>query len=176
MYCVLDLETTGINQFEDQPIEIGAILVDQKFQIVDKFHSYIRISENLKFSDSAKKTHGLKEIFLKGKPDQEQVLEDFFRRFGTNFRFVAWNMTFDIGFFKRMCFENGFGAEFDKVNYRHLDLQTMFFFYCQQRGLHDLISLNDACKHFNIPRSNYHSALEDADITYKVFKNLMLLK
>jgi DNA polymerase III subunit epsilon len=113
---------------------------------------------------------------LKGKPDQVQVLEEFFRKFGTSFRFVAWNMTFDVGFFKKMCFENGFGIEFDRVNYRHLDLQSMFFFYCKQRELQDLISLNDACKHFHILRSNYHSALEDADITYEVFKNLMLFK
>lgn len=121
MYCILDLETTGINQFQDQPIEIGAILVNESFQIVKRYHSYINIPNSLNFSDSARRTHGLNEFFLRNKPDASKVLSDFFYEFGTNFRFVAWNMTFDVGFFRKMCFENGHIQYFDKLNYRHLD-------------------------------------------------------
>ncbi|MBD3844037.1 MAG: hypothetical protein IE909_19600 [Campylobacterales bacterium] len=67
MYCILDLETTGINQYSDEPIEIGAILVSPNLQIVDKFHSYIQIPNDLRFSESARRTHGLNENFLRNK-------------------------------------------------------------------------------------------------------------
>ncbi|ENU17007.1 3'-5' exonuclease [Acinetobacter lwoffii] len=173
MYCVLDLETTGINQFYDQPIEIGAILVDKNLKILDRFHSYMHIPETLKFSNSAKETHGLDESFLRNKPTQAMVLKRFFHQFGYDFRFVTWNMSFDIGFFRRMCYENNFQKEFDKLNYRHLDLQSMFFYYCEKKGYLNLRSLDDACQHFGISRSQYHNALEDVQITYNVFKKLM---
>lgn len=173
MYCILDLETTGINQFRDQPIEIGAILVDQNFEIIDRFHSYMQISSDLRFTDSARKTHGLTENFLSNKSSQRAVLNRFFLKFGTNFRFVAWNMTFDVGFFRKMCFDNGYIQDFDRLNYRHIDLQSIFFFYCERRGIRNLRSLDDACQHFGIPRSRYHNALEDAEITYKLFKKLI---
>lgn len=174
MYCILDLETTGINQFYDQPIEIGAILVDKNLKVIDKFHSYIQIPETLNFSISAKKTHGLDENFLRNKPPQAMVLKNFFLQFGYDFRFVTWNMSFDVGFFRRICYENNFQNEFDKLNYRHLDLQSMFFYYCDKNGYHNLRSLDDACGHFGIYRSRYHNALEDAQITYEVFKRLMI--
>ncbi|MEG0482986.1 MAG: 3'-5' exonuclease [Acinetobacter sp.] len=173
MYCIVDLETTGINQFYDQPVEIGAILINNNFKMVDSFHSYIKISENLRFSDSARKTHGLDEFFLENKPSQQQVLSNFFHKFGTDFRFVAWNMTFDVGFFRRMCFENGYSQYFDSLNYRHIDLQSIFFFYCERRGIRNLFSLDDACRYFGINRSQYHNALEDAEITYRLFNELM---
>jgi DNA polymerase III subunit epsilon len=176
MYCILDLETTGINQFYDQPIEIGAVLVDETLQKIDRFHSYIHIPETLKFSTSAKKTHGLDESFLSNKPSQATVLRNFFDKFGYDFRFVTWNMSFDVGFFRRICYENNFQIEFDRLNYRHLDLQSMFFYYCEKKGYSNLKSLDDACHHFGISRSNFHSALEDAEITYKLFRKLMIEK
>jgi len=174
MYCILDLETTGINQFHDQPIEIGAILVDKNLLVIDRFHSYMKIPQNLRFTSSARNTHGLSESFLFNKPDQDQVLHHFFAKFGTNFRFVAWNMTFDVGFFRKMCFENGFIENFNRLNYRHLDLQSMFFFYCERYGISGLNSLDDACQYFKIPRAIHHNALEDAQINYEIFKHLMI--
>lgn len=174
MYCILDLETTGINQLHDQPIEIGALLVNHNFEVIDVFHSHIQIPQNLRFSVSARKTHGINESFLIDKPSQATVLRNFFNKFEYNFRFVSWNMSFDVGFFRRICYENNFQYEFDRLNYRHLDLQSIFFYYCEENGFHNLRSLDDACDHFGIYRSRYHNALEDAQITYEVFKRLMI--
>ncbi|MFV5592717.1 PolC-type DNA polymerase III [Acinetobacter junii] len=173
MYCILDLETTGINQFKDQPIEIGAILVDEAYNIIDEFHSYIHISEDVIFSNSARKTHGLQESFLFNKPYPTVVLESFFSKFNYDFRFVAWNMSFDVGFFRRMCYENGYLSDYDKLNYRHIDLQSIFFFYCQKNNIKDLSSLSDACELFDIPRKKIHNALDDAIVSYFIFKKLM---
>lgn len=172
MYCFLDLETTGIDQFSDQPIELGALLVSKDLIVKKSFHSYMRLDESISFSTSSRLAHGLKETFLKDQPMQYEVLEQFFNTFGHEFRFVSWNISFDIGFFKKLCYENDFLDQFNQINYRHLDLQSIFFFYCQQKRLKSLSSLDDACKHFGIKRSRYHNALEDANIAYKVFKNI----
>lgn len=173
MLCFLDLETTGINQFLDQPIEIGALLVSNDLKIINKFHSYIALDKQLKFSESSKKTHGLEESFLDNMPNQKEVLTRFFNEFNTKFRFVSWNMSFDIGFFRRISYENGFINQFEDINYRHIDLQSMFYFYCQVKNISNLYSLSDACSYFGINRSKYHNAFEDAKIAYEIYIRLI---
>ena len=39
--CFIDFETTGIDFFKDQPLELGALLVNKDLEIIEKFHSLI---------------------------------------------------------------------------------------------------------------------------------------
>ncbi|MGX2713619.1 3'-5' exonuclease [Acinetobacter baumannii] len=172
MLCFLDVETTGVNLFQDHAIEIGAILVDENFQIVKEFHSFIKPDRTISFSNSSKKVHGLEEDFFYDKNVSEKVLKTFFHEMGVNYRFVSWNISFDVGFFRKLCHMNNMTDKFNKINYRHIDLQSIFYWYCLQNNLNDLSSLDDACSYFNIQRSKFHNAYEDAYIAYLIFSNL----
>lgn len=174
--CILDFETTGSNLFEDEPIQIGALLYDEDEGVLDEFSSLIMPKKSVQISRKAFQIHGISLKDLKSAPSQENVLDKFFSDFGYDYSFAGWNISFDIPFFRKICFQNGFQSEYDKINYRHLDIQSV----CQvlkrlQLVDSNLNSLSDFTTYFNIPRSERHDALEDVKITYKIYLKIFEL-
>lgn len=168
--CIIDFETTGSNLFVDDPIQIGALLVDEDRGVVSEFSSFILPSKNVKNSQRAFEIHGISLKDLKNAPTQNEILKMFFSIFGYDYSFAGWNISFDIPFFKKMCYENGFQHEYDKIDYRHLDIQSV----CQTLTKLSIVdrnlnSLSDFTSYFNIHRSKKHDALEDVKITYKLY-------
>lgn len=168
--CIIDFETTGSNLFEDEPIQIGALLVDEDKGVLLDFSSFIMPSKDVKNSEKAFQIHGISLDELHTAPSQKEVLEKFFSVFGYDYSFAGWNISFDIPFFKKMCYENGFQDEYDKINYRHLDIQSV----CQTLTKLNVVdshlnSLSDFTTYFRIGRSNKHDALEDVKITYELY-------
>lgn len=170
--CFIDFETTGSNLFTDDPIQIGAVLYDWSDSIPIEFQSFIKPSKEARNTQKAFNIHQLRISDLKDKPTPKIVLSDFFQKFGTEFCFAGWNISFDVPFFKKLCYENGFQKIYDKLNYRHIDVQSI----CRVLKYLELVnpelnSLTDFANYFNLKRSSSHDALEDAKITFKVFLN-----
>lgn len=176
--CFLDFETTGSNLFIDEPIQIGAFLYDWSNKKKIQFESNIRPSNNITNSKTAFDIHHIDLFQIKEEPTAKEVLTNYFKIMGTNYCFAGWNISFDIPFFRKMCFENSFQEDYDSINYRHIDVQSI----CKTLkylGIVDqsLNSLTDFSKFFGISRSKKHRALEDAIITYEIFcKALHLLE
>ncbi|PJJ47893.1 3'-5' exonuclease [Hymenobacter chitinivorans] len=170
--CFIDFETTGIDPYTDEPIEIGAILSDEYGNIQKTFTSRIKINHELKNND-ATKIHGIEYQTLKSSPSQKQVLQKFFTEFGCNYCFGAWNIGFDVAFFKKMCTNNNMDTLFKQIKYRHLDVQSVSKIAASLNVIDENIkSLSDCTNYFNIERSEYHNALEDAELCHKVYINL----
>ncbi|MEQ9307923.1 MAG: 3'-5' exonuclease [Balneolaceae bacterium] len=173
--CFLDFETTGSNLFEDDPIQIGAILVDIKTnEVISEFESNIRPSSNVSNTTVAFQTHGINLEDLNSAPKQGEVLESFFETVGTDYCFAGWNISFDVPFFRKMCYKNDFYDLYNKINYRHIDVQSI----CRLLKLsalidEDLYSLSDFADYFKLRRSKKHTALEDVYITYEVFSKAL---
>lgn len=174
MFCFLDLETTGIDLINDFPIEIGAVLVDEKLNRIKDFHSYISPVGNYRISSSALEIHGKSIADINEAPSERQAINDFFLNLGSDYRFVAWNMTFDVAFFKLLCSRNGFSKNFNMINYRHIDVQSISFI-SQQLGIlpNDINSFTSLCEFFNLRRSHHHSAFEDANLLFHAYKLLI---
>jgi DNA polymerase III subunit epsilon len=168
--CFIDFETTGVDVLTDQPIEFGAVLVDKHGVIEKKLQSRIMLENISSFNKEAVKIHGIKYESLKHSPTQKQVLSFFFEEFGYNYCFGAWNANFDVSFFKKMCHENRMSENFNKIHYRHLDVQSVAKL-SKSLGIIDknIKSLSDCAEYFNISRSSNHNALEDALICCKVY-------
>ena len=176
--CFIDFETTGSNLFEDDPIQIGAFLVDWSNSKEVEFESNIRPSKNAVNTQKAFQIHHIDIFELKEEPTAKEVLSRFFKKIGTNYCFAGWNISFDVPFFRKICYENNFQKEFNLINYRHIDVQsickTLNYLGIVEKNLN---SLTDFSNHFGIPRSKKHRALEDAIITYHVFcKALQMLE
>ncbi|MEJ5053917.1 3'-5' exonuclease [Sphingobacterium sp. MYb382] len=172
MICFIDFETTGIDVFKDRPIEIGAILIDENLEITKSFHSFINPNFKRPFKASAKKTHGIKDFtYLSNEPLEDEVLDLFFNKMGTNYSFCSWNISFDVTFFRRMCHRNNRMRDFNKINYRHLDLQSIMKYY---NDINNVItkknSLDNNLNLLNIKRPNIHSALEDAKLIFDLYR------
>lgn len=176
MICFIDFETTGINVFRDEPIEFAAVLVDSELRIVTQFQSRIKPEKKLFFKKSASAIHNLTADDLIEAPTQRQVLEKFFSEVGTDFRFAGWNITFDVTFMRRLCNRNGFMSYYNKINHRHLDIQTMNYLanVMQLYGT-PCSSLSDVVNYFGLSRNKNHLALEDTLLTFRVFVALQEL-
>lgn len=170
----LDFETTGINVFDSDPIEIGAIQINEKLQIINQFSSHIKPSSTKIMRRSSFNTHGYEIDDLNNKPNQREVLEKYFNIFGTDYCFAGWNISFDIPFFRKMCFKNGYIHLFNKIDYHHIDVQTIAKLSVEIDLINSKkISLEQFAKSFKLKRSKLHSALEDSIITYKIYKNII---
>ena len=171
--CFIDFETTGIDISTDQPIEFGAVLVDKFGVIEKKFQSRIMLERIDLYNNKAYEIHGIDYELLRSSPTQHQVLSLFFNEFGYDYCFGAWNVSFDVSFFKKMCHENNMSDLFNKIHYRHLDVQSVAKFSKYLNVIDENIkSLSNCADYFNINRSSYHNALEDALICYEVYKSI----
>lgn len=174
--CFIDFETTGIDVYKDNPIEIGAVLIDERGEILSKFYSFIKPRSNRITSVNAFKIHGIDSKSLIIAPSQNEVLNNFFNQLGTDYRFAGWNINFDVSFFRRMCHFSNRMSDYNKINHRHIDVQSINFL-ATELGFIDsqYRSLSDLAKLFSIDRNVKHSAIEDAIITSKVYIELINL-
>lgn len=172
--CFIDFETTGTNVFVDEPIEIGAILIDHNFNEINRFYSKINPNSNVKISESAFNIHSYKLSDLTEAPATDIVINGFFREFRFDYYFAGWNISFDVPFFRKMCYSSGRLEDYNKIDYRHLDVQSIVKFLVYLRLLPtNLESLSSCADYFEISRSKKHNALEDAEITLNIFKKII---
>lgn len=176
MICFIDFETTGIDVFRDEPIEFGAVLVDPDFKIINELSSKIALKKSVYLTKRAYNIHNISIEELKGSPSQSDVIDKFFNEFGTDFRLSGWNTSFDISFLRKICHRNGMMVKYNKINHRHIDTQSLGFL-AVELGLvkQSQNSLNDWVNYFGFIRSENHSALEDAKLTFEVYKELLYL-
>jgi DNA polymerase-3 subunit epsilon len=176
MICFIDFETTGIDVFRDEPIEFGAVLVDYNLKIENEFSSKISIKKSVYLTKRAFNIHNISIEDLDKSPSQKEVVNKFFNKFGTDFRLGGWNLSFDVSFLRKICHKNGMMVRYNKINHRHIDTQSLGFL-AAELGLVEQSnnSLNDWVNYFGFKRRNNHSALEDAKLTFEVYKELLCL-
>lgn len=56
-YAVIDLETTGLDQWRSEVLEIACIVLDEEFKEISTFHEYVR--PEYSWSEDAKRVHGI---------------------------------------------------------------------------------------------------------------------
>lgn len=174
MICFVDFETTGIDIFRDEPIEIGAVLVDENLTIKKEYSSKIAINKSVYLTKRAFKIHNISSEEASQSRLPKEVMVDFFQSLGTDYRFGGWNINFDVSFFRKLCHKSGLMVKYNKINHRHLDIQTIGFL-TNQLGLlpTNQNSLSDWIQYFGLKRGSYHSALEDSKLTLEVYKSLL---
>lgn len=91
-----DTETTGLYwRGGDRICEIGAVLVDENFRPIDRFHSYV--NPQVPMSEGAFRVHGLASEFLADYPTFAEIADDFLA-FTKDAELIAHNASFDVGF------------------------------------------------------------------------------
>ena len=176
--CFIDLETTGINVLSDEPIQLGAVLVNfadqDEGEVIAEFTTYVKPTLASSLSNLGYQTHGISSDEFESFPHPSSVLENYFRELGTNYQFAAWNMSFDVSFFKALCERNSFLKDFNGIDYRHIDVQTLCFMARLMGKLpFSVRTFTDLLHHYGYSRSPRHSAIEDARLLYVVYKNLV---
>ena len=73
MFCVVDLETTGLDEQIHEPIEISLVVLDKDLCVKNEFHSYIKPSHVGVIDDAALAVNKLKIKDMLNYPERTEV-------------------------------------------------------------------------------------------------------
>jgi DNA polymerase III epsilon subunit family exonuclease len=160
-YCVIDIETTGLDPIKSEIIEIAALKIKDN-DIKDIYSTLIQPSGTI--SAEIEKLTGISDALVSGYPSIKEVLPKFLS-FIEGTVLIAHNVDFDVPFIKywtRMKLEQ----EITNQTVCTLKLSRALF-----PGLrsHRLASVAEYLK---IPTSILHRALADAEITFQVWQKM----
>lgn len=162
MFAVIDFETSGLG-LKARATEVGIVLLDEKFQIEDTFHSVlnpaIQISKrSLGYSRLQQKEIEIAPTFKELWPLISKQLSGRI--------IVAHGVDFDLAILQREL--------------ALIDLAYSFPAFCTLKLSRSLVKpseqsheLGDICERFDIPLLHPHEALQDALATAAVFRKFI---
>lgn len=175
----VDLETTGLDPFRHEIIEIGIVLVEQKKDLFGKQsleliseHEMLLRPEHIETADP--KALGVskydKQKWGNAVSQKEGLAWAAALLDGTVF--VAQNVSFDWGFLRKAG--NEYGVDFEKaVHYHKLDLASMVFGKLYHDPKLSRFSLREMTEYFGVVNEKAHTALPDARATFEVCEKLL---
>ena len=152
-YVVLDVETTGLNTFRDEIIEIGAVRYEDGKEVAE-FSELIDPGRPL--PEEITKLTGITPAMLEGRRRLADVMPDF-ARFCEGAVLCAHNASFDMAFFKRAFAL--IGRTFDFTALDTLALSRNLYPHFKNH------KLGHICKMLDISLDNAHRAVHDARAT-----------
>lgn len=168
----IDLETTGLDKHNHEIIEVGCLVVDGKtFEIKDKYATKVKPTHIDTADPKALKISGYTDEKWKKSIDLRTALEKI-AVFSKDGMIAGWNVAFDWGFieenFRNLSIESSF-------NYHKVDTQAIAYAMLYHNVEIKRLGLRHVAEYMGFDLSDVHSAKEDVQITYEVFKKLMAL-
>lgn len=167
----IDIETTGLDIFEHEIIEIGCVVTTPRLKIIDKFELKIKPKKIEKADSVSLKINHYNEDEWISAISIEEALNILFLK-TEDCIMVGQNVSFDSNFleynFKKLGIKN-------KMHYHKLDTISIAWAKLHKKRNITHFSLREMCKYFDIKNENPHRALSDAYATYKLYKKLMEL-
>jgi len=167
MLAIVDLETSGLDSFKHEILEIGMVVVDL---CSNRLISTLDVKVNPCHIETADpvslKINGYSKERWKGAISLKEALETM-RTLANKATLAAYNVTFDNAFLEAAFQSTGIESFF---HYHRLDLMTLAWW---ELGLDKPTSLKRICKRCDIPpEDDRHEALQGAMKAYQVFKVL----
>lgn len=161
-YTVLDIETTSLDTFSGEIVEISAIKVRDRKEI-DSFSKLIKTKNEIGYF-TTRLTGITNEMVEKQGKELVVVLQEF-RKFLDKDIIVGHNVNFDINFIYDNMEEN--------LN-EYLSNDFVDTLRISRKVLPNLRhhKLDDLIRYFNLTRRNEHRALNDCILTNQVYINL----
>lgn len=162
-YTVLDIETTSLDTFSGEIVEISAIKVRDRKEI-DSFSKLIKTKNEIGYF-TTRLTGITNEMVEKQGKELVVVLQEF-RKFLDKDIIVGHNVNFDINFIYDNMEEN--------LN-EYLSNDFVDTLRISRKVLPNLRhhKLDDLIRYFNLTRRNEHRALNDCILTNQVYINLV---
>lgn len=158
-YVVFDLETTGLSPSRDDIIEIGALKVDERGQIIDSYSKLVRPSKEI--STNVTDLTGISNDMVRNAEPIDNVLPEFLDFVGDK-TVVGHNVKFDIAFIQnksKMILNRNFYNEY---------VDTLMIAKNMYPGLKSY-KLQALRQRFGIETDAAHRALEDCIVTQKLY-------
>lgn len=156
-YCLLDIETTGLNPIENEIIEISAYKVRNNL-VVDIFSSLVK--PNYKISSFITNLTHITNSMVKYERSIDEVLSEFIDFLGDDI-VIGHNVTFDLNF-----------LSYNSIKYFNKPIVNNYVdTVILARRLLPGVShkLEDLSDYFNLDNEGEHRALKDVELTYEVY-------
>lgn len=160
-YTVIDLETTGLDSYWDDIIEIGALKIKNGI-VIDSYSSLVKPDEEI--SDFISKLTGITNEMLLDAPNMESVMPDFLDFIGDSI-LLGHNVHFDINFLydKSMSI---FNEPFSNSFVDTMRISRKLFPDFNNHKLNTLI------RNFSLEKRGFHRALDDCHYTYQIYEKI----
>jgi len=160
-YVVIDIETTGLDPYFDEIVEIAAIKVENN-QVQETFQTLVK--PNKKIDDFISELTGITNEMVEDAPKIQTALLQFLEFLGDAI-ILGHNVHFDINFLydnTKLYFEKDLANDFVDT----LRLSRRFFRDVEN---HKLITL---ANYFKLSTDGYHRALTDCYITLDLYNKI----
>lgn len=166
VFTVVDVETTGLNPDQHRVIQVAALRMNFRGEVLDTFQSIVRPECPAEYEHGAEHIHGIsQEDVSHGMP-----LRDALHKLGESLSdsvLVGHNAKFDIGFLRaesqRIGYELPIRAHIDTLKLsRALDIDN--------KHSH---RLSDVCERYEIAINKAHDAAEDAGATASLLMKML---
>ncbi|MBX7394824.1 UvrD-helicase domain-containing protein [Clostridium chauvoei] len=149
---VFDVESTGVNTTEDEIIQIAAIKINSKGEVIDSFEKLLKNNKSVRTSE---KVHGFSDEYLKRHgEDKIDGLKEFLK-FSKRAVVVGHNVQYDINILTSELKRNGLENPNFLDFYDTLDIYRRFYPNLPKHKLNTLSEL------FNINNKPTHDAMDD---------------
>ncbi|HQV64656.1 MAG TPA: 3'-5' exonuclease [Candidatus Paceibacterota bacterium] len=171
----VDLETTGINPFTHEIIEIGCLIAKQndnnEWVVVDEFEFKVKPEHIETAQQDALRINRYDESAWMFAHTQEEALKTLSQKC-EGCVMVGQNVSFDYAFLATK-----FGKYNIKDPFFYAKLDTISLAYMRFRKDETMTSftLRELCERLGIKNEKAHSALADIRATYEIFKRLMII-
>lgn len=170
-FAFIDIETTGLNLFKHEIIEIGCVIATPSLKIIEKFELKIK-PEHIEDADKISlKVNHYNEKDWEHAINLEKATNIFSKKV-KDCIMVGHNVSFDAGFLEYSFIKNKIK---NPMHYHKLDTISIAWAKLHNDPKLEHLSLHEMCARFDIKNEHAHSALSDAYATYELYKKLMEL-
>ncbi|WP_251859789.1 3'-5' exonuclease [Clostridium sp. Marseille-Q2269] len=149
---IFDVESTGINTTLDEIVQIAAIKINNKGEVIESFQRFLIPCKSV--GDSYL-VHGFSDEFLKQKGENKKVVLKDFLEFIKDTVIIGHNVTFDISILNSELKKIGLWKAAFKTYYDTLDIARRFYPNLTNYKLETLSNL------FNTETKSSHDAMDD---------------
>ena len=170
-FAFVDIESTGLNLFKHEIIEIGWVITTPDLKVIEEFELKIK-PERIEDADPVSiKVNKYNEAEWKDGLSLEKAIKIFNKKV-KDCIMVGHNVAFDVGFL-----ESAFNKTkiVNTMHYHRLDTIAIAWAKLHNDLDFEHFSLRELCLRFDIKNERAHSALSDARATFELYKKLMEL-
>jgi DNA polymerase III subunit epsilon len=162
-FVCFDCESTGLDEINDQVIEIGVATFTLNGTI-ETYETLVHPGRTI--PEKSTEIHHINDAMVKGKPRFKQVLPRVIELIGT-YPIVGHGVNFDINLVSHGAQREGISCQIGK----NITLDTLRL--ARHYGQCSVNSLEKLREHFNIPEEGAHRAMNDVIVNIQVFKHLI---
>lgn len=156
-YVAFDLETTGLNEEQNEIIEIGGVKVEDG-KVTDRFMQFLKPTEPI--SSMITGITGITNEMVSHARETQTVIEEFVN-FCDGYMLLGHNVMFDYKFMK--IYAQKYGLSFEREGLDTLKIAKKVHADLESRSLEAL------CNYYEIVNPAAHRAYHDALATAKIY-------